>query len=42
MRIISINLAGGMGNLGKDNFEESNKWIKYCEDILKRYDWNCH
>ena len=42
MRTIRIYLAGGMGKFGKDNFEESNKWRKYCEDILKRYDWNCH
>ena len=42
MRTIRIYLAGGMGKFGKDNFEESNKWRKYCEDILKRYDWNCN
>ena len=40
MRIISIYLAGGMGNFGKDNFEESNKWRTYCKNTLENFEGN--
>ena len=40
MRIISIYLAGGMENFGKDNFEESNKWRTYCKNTLENFEGN--
>ena len=28
-------LAGGMGKFGKENFDEGNKWRKYCKQALE-------
>lgn len=38
MKNISIYLCGGMQKFGKENFDESNKWRKYCEKTLGSYD----
>lgn len=35
MRNYSIYLSGGMQKFGKDNFEEGNKWRKYCKNALE-------
>ncbi len=38
MNNFNIYLAGGMGKFGKENFEESNYWRKYCEAVLESYE----
>ena len=35
MRNYNIYLSGGMQKFGKDNFEEGNKWRKYCKNTLE-------
>ena len=35
MRNYNIYLSGGMQKFGKDNFEEGNKWRKYCKNALE-------
>lgn len=40
MRDIFIYLCGGMGKFGKENFEECNKWRKYCKKTLETYECN--
>lgn len=38
MRNFTIYMAGGMGNFGKENFDEGNKWRKYCKRTLETYE----
>lgn len=38
MKNIEIYMAGGMGKFGKDNFEESNTWRRYCKDTLESFE----
>lgn len=38
MRNYNIYLSGGMQKFGKDNFEEGNKWRKYCKNALETYE----
>lgn len=38
MEIYRIYLCGGMGKFGKENFDEANRWRKYCENTLETYD----
>lgn len=38
MDTFRIYTAGGMSKFGKDNFEDSNKWRKYCKDNLESFD----
>jgi len=33
-----IYLSGGMGKFGKENFEESDKWRRYCKNALENYE----
>ena len=35
MRDIVVYTAGGMGKFGKENFDECNKWRKYCKQALE-------
>ena len=35
MRDYLIYLCGGMGKFGKENFDEGNKWRKYCKQTLE-------
>lgn len=35
MRSITVYLCGGMGKFGKENFDECNKWRKYCKQALE-------
>jgi len=35
MRSITVYLCGGMGRFGKENFDECNKWRKYCKQALE-------
>lgn len=35
MRDFQIYLSGGMGKFGKENFEESDKWRRYCKRALE-------
>lgn len=46
MKDYQIYLCGGMGKFGKENFEESDVWRRYCKDTLesfesKRYKVSC-
>ena len=34
MREYNIYLAGGMGKFGKDEFDKSNNWRVYCQNVL--------
>lgn len=38
MRDIVIYTAGGMGKFGRENFDECNKWRKYCKQVLENYE----
>ena len=38
MRDYVIYLCGGMGKFGKKNFDEGNKWRKYCKQALENYE----
>ena len=38
MKDYQIYLCGGMGKFGKDNFEESNAWRRYCKDTLESFE----
>lgn len=38
MKDYKIYLCGGMGKFGKDNFEESNTWRRYCKDTLESFE----
>lgn len=38
MRDFQIYLSGGMGKFGKENFEESDKWRRYCKRALENYE----
>ena len=35
MRDFTIYTAGGMGKFGKENFNEANKWRRYCKKALE-------
>ncbi len=35
MRNYNVYLSGGMQKFGKDNFDEGNKWRKYCKNTLE-------
>lgn len=35
MKDYNIYLSGGMQKFGKDNFDEGNKWRKYCKNALE-------
>ena len=35
-----IYLSGGMGKFGKENFDEGDKWRKYCKQTLENYECN--
>ena len=35
MRDLVVYMAGGMGKFGKENFDECNKWRKYCKQALE-------
>ena len=35
-----VYLCGGMGKFGKDNFDEGNKWRKYCKQTLETHECN--
>ena len=37
MRDYQIYLCGGIGKFGRDNFEESNTWRRYCKETLELY-----
>lgn len=37
MKDYQIYLCGGMGKFGKDNFEESDTWRRYCKETLELY-----
>lgn len=37
-----IYLSGGMGKFGKENFEESDKWRRYCKNALENYENSIH
>lgn len=41
MRDYNIYLSGGMQKFGKDNFDESNKWRKYCKASLETCECDC-
>ena len=38
MKNYQIYLAGGMGKFGKDNFEESDNWRRYCKRTLESFE----
>ena len=38
MRNFIIYTAGGMGKFGKENFDEGNKWRKYCKQALETHE----
>ena len=38
MRDFVVYTAGGMGKFGKENFDEGNKWRKYCKQALETCD----
>ena len=38
MREYVVYLAGGMGKFGKKNFNEGDKWRKYCKQTLENYE----
>jgi nucleoside 2-deoxyribosyltransferase len=40
MKNFTIYTAGGMGKFGKENFEEADKWRKYCKQALETYESN--
>ena len=40
MKNYIVYLCGGMGKFGKENFDEGNKWRKYCKRVLENYDCN--
>lgn len=40
MKDYVIYMAGGMGKFGKENFDEGNKWRKYCKNILENGEFN--
>ena len=40
MRDYIIYLCGGMGKFGKANFDEGNKWRRYCKRTLETYECN--
>lgn len=40
MRDYFIYLCGGMGKFGKENFDESNRWRRYCKDALETCECN--
>lgn len=40
MKNFTIYTAGGMGKFGKENFEEADKWRKYCKQTLETYESN--
>lgn len=40
MRDYNIYMAGGMGKFGKENFDEGNKWRKYCKKALETCECN--
>ena len=38
MKDYQIYLCGGMGKFGKENFEESDVWRRYCKDTLESFE----
>ena len=40
MRDYFIYLCGGMGKFGKENFDEGNRWRRYCKDALETCECN--
>ena len=40
MRDFFAYLCGGMGKFGKENFDEGNKWRKYCKQALETCECN--
>ena len=38
MNTYSIYLCGGMGKFGKENFDEGDKWRRYCKRALENYE----
>lgn len=38
MRDYIVYMAGGMGKFGRENFDECNKWRKYCKQTLENYE----
>lgn len=40
MKDYFIYLCGGMGKFGKENFDEGNKWRKYCKQALENCECN--
>lgn len=38
MKSYFVYLCGGMGKFGKENFDECNKWRKYCKQTLENYE----
>jgi nucleoside 2-deoxyribosyltransferase len=40
MRDYTIYLCGGMGKFGKENFDEGNRWRKYCKQALETCECN--
>lgn len=38
MNTYSIYLCGGMGKFGKENFDEGDKWRRYCKQTLENYE----
>jgi nucleoside 2-deoxyribosyltransferase len=40
MKEYNIYLSGGMQKFGKDDFEEGNKWRKYCKKTLENCECN--
>lgn len=39
-KVYFVYLCGGMGKFGKENFDEGNKWRKYCKQALESYECN--
>ena len=40
MRDYFVYLCGGMGKFGKENFDDGNKWRKYCKHALETCECN--
>lgn len=38
MKNYTVYLCGGMGKFGKENFDDCNKWRKYCKQSLETYE----
>ena len=40
MRDYFVYLCGGMGKFGKENFDEGNRWRRYCKNVLETCECN--